>query len=325
MDRKPFRIIFMGTPEFAVPSLAALLEHSFTVVAVVTSPDKPAGRGLKLAEPAVKRFAITRNLQILQPENLKDPGFISELEELKPDLHIIVGFRKLPKEVWALPQYGTFNLHASLLPQYRGAAPINWSIINGEKYTGVTTFFIDEEIDTGKIIFQEEVEIDDKENAGDLHDKLAVIGARLVVKTTRAISDNNYPQVDQNKLLENIRGELKRAPKIFREHCRIDWSMDPERVYNFIRGLSPYPAAWTEVINHSGEKFILKVYSSKKYLSSHQEKNGTISTDGKTYLRVAVSEGYIGILELQIEGKSRMGISEFLRGFRMAGCRMDSL
>jgi methionyl-tRNA formyltransferase len=311
-----FRIVFMGTPEFAVASLKALVDANFDVVAVVTVPDKPAGRGQKLQESDVKRFAKELGLPILQPEKLKDPDFVSQLRSFQADLNVVVAFRMLPEIVWRMPRCGTINLHGSLLPQYRGAAPINWAVINGDSSTGVTTFLIEKEIDTGKIIHSEEVVIAENDNAGTLHDKLMVTGANLLVKTVGAIEINHYPQVDQQLTLPANKA-LSGAPKIFKETCRIVWNADIAKIYNFIRGLSPYPAAWTTFVNQqTNETISAKIFEAEKELCSHQKETGFIDTDGKRYMNVAVPGGFLKIRNLQLEGKKRLGIEEFLRGFK---------
>jgi len=295
----------MGTPEFAVPSLQILVENGFHVVAVITAPDKPKGRGQKLATSPVKDYAVSQNIPVLQPTNLKSPEFIEELRSYQANLQIVVAFRMLPEMVWDMPEIGTFNLHASLLPQYRGAAPINWAIINGEKETGVTTFFLKHEIDTGNIIFQEKEPIEEDDNVGDLYGRLMERGAGLVLKTVQAIQTGDYPQLAQNES-----GEIKHAPKIFKETCEIDWSKSSEEVYNFIRGLSPYPAAWT-MINDTQ----FKIYKAEKLeLTSAGEKPGDYSTDNKTYLHIQTGGNALSIKELQMEGKKRMEIEDFLRG-----------
>lgn len=307
--KQELRIVFMGTPEFAVPSLEILLLNGCNVVGVITAPDKPGGRGLELQQSAVKKFSLQHHLKILQPEKLKDPLFVEELKSLQPDLQIVVAFRMLPEIVWQLPRIGTFNLHGSLLPQYRGAAPINRAIINGETETGVTTFFLQHEIDTGKIIFQEKIPIGDNETAGELYDRMKHIGAELVLKTVQAIEAGSYPQTEQN----NMAG-LKKAPKIFTDDCLIQWNNDVTSIFNQIRGLSPYPSAFTLL-----QKKTLKIFSANKIRTPHQHRAGEISTDGKTYLRFAAADGYIDVTELQLEGKKRMKTEEFLRGFRLNG------
>lgn len=298
----------MGTPDFAVESLKYLVENGKNVVAVITAPDKPAGRGQKIHETAVKKYAVSQNIPVLQPPKLKDPEFLKELASYKADLQVVVAFRMLPELVWAMPSKGTFNLHGSLLPQYRGAAPINWAIINGEIETGVTTFFIEKEIDTGKIIFSEKTPIGPNENAGDIHDRLMEIGGKLVLKTVNAIEKGAYPQVEQDHS-----AALKSAPKIFKEDCEIDWSKSAEEIHNFIRGMSPYPTAWTTL----GDK-TLKVFGSEivESFDKENQKNDGISSDGKSFLQFKCGTGAINILVLQLEGKRRMNVKDFLAGYR---------
>ena len=298
------RIIFMGTPEFAVASLEALVQAKFNVVAVVTAPDKPQGRGLKLTPSPVKECAVKHGLTVLQPTNLKSPDFIESLRSLRANLQIVVAFRMLPEVVWAMPELGTFNLHASLLPQYRGAAPINWAIINGEKQTGITTFFLKHEIDTGSIIFQETEPIHDNDTVGSLYERLMIKGAGLVVKTTRAIQEGNYPSIPQTDA-----GEIKHAPKLFKETCEIKWGSAGKNIVNLIRGLNPYPAAWTTL---NGKNF--KVFGAESQRGDGNEPTGTIKSDNKNYLYVKCADGWISILELQPEGKKKMTIGEFFRG-----------
>ena len=301
------RIIYMGTPDFAVPSLEILVESGFNVVAVITAPDKPKGRGQKLMTTPVKDCAVKHNIPVLQPTNLKAPEFVEELRSYEANLQIVVAFRMLPEIVWNMPAIGTFNLHASLLPQYRGAAPINWAVINGETETGLTTFFLKHEIDTGKIIYQEKEPIDESDTVGDLYTRLMHKGAQLVLKTVRAIAAGDYPQIDQD---ENQ--ELKKAPKIFRETCQVDWTQSTADVYNFIRGLSPYPAALTMVAAKN-----LKLYKVEK-MTDHEGiaglKPGEYATDNKNYLYFKTLNGGINVLELQLEGKRKMEIRELLRG-----------
>ena len=309
---KKLRIVFMGTPEFSVPMLDTLLASSHQVVGVVTAPDKPAGRGMQTMESEVKKFAKEKSLYILQPEKLKNENFIAELKSLNADLFVVVAFRMLPEVIWRLPPLGTINLHASLLPQYRGAAPINWAIINGEKETGVTTFFIQHEIDTGKIIFQEKIPIRDDENVGELYAELMQLGAKVLRKTVDAIAENNYPQIPQDHITD-----IKHAPKIFKETCKIDWSKDADYNYNFIRGLSPYPAAFTLL---DGKVF--KIYKAAKDSSVEGSFNTDINTvtyqtDGKSYLRFFCRTGAIDVLECQLEGKRKMSVEEFLRGVKL--------
>lgn len=302
------RIIFMGTPEFAVPSLEILVANRYNVVAVITAPDKPQGRGQKIVHSPVKACALKRGIPVLQPVNLKAPQFLEELKSYEANLHIVVAFRMLPEVVWAMPALGTFNLHASLLPQYRGAAPINWAIIRGEKETGVTTFFLKHEIDTGSIIFQEKEPIHENDDAGTLYERLMARGAQLVLKTVRAIEAGTHPSQPQE---ENI--TIKHAPKIFKETCQIDFTQTSEQVRNFIRGLSPYPAAWCSL---NGK--IFKIY--KTTVIQHPSDNktpGAISTDGKSYLYLKTSDGWIAVDELQPEGKKRMSVAEFFRGNKL--------
>lgn len=311
---KRLRIIFMGTPEFAVASLDALLNSEHEVVAVVTVPDKPAGRGQKLQQSAIKQFAAGKGLPVLQPEKLRDESFLEELKGYAADLFVVVAFRMLPEVVWQMPPMGTFNLHGSLLPRYRGAAPINWAIINGDSKSGVTTFFLKHEIDTGNIIFQEEVAIAPDDNAGILHDNLMEVGAKLVVKTTNAIAEGNVTLMSQEELIQ--RGyEPVHAPKIFKDDCRITWTNGIDAIQNHIRGLSPYPAAWFEIVK-DGQPNNVKVYRSQKEEVSHNHPVGTIVSDGKTFVKVACADGYISILELQLAGKKRMPIKDFLLGFK---------
>lgn len=297
------RIVFMGTPEFAVPSLNKLIENSYDVAAVVTVPDKAAGRGLKFRSSAVKDAAIQVRIPVLQPVNLKDKDFIAELKKIKADLQIVIAFRMLPKEVWEIPAMGTFNLHASLLPQYRGAAPINHAIINGETQTGLTTFFIDDKIDTGEILLQEIVNINEDETAGELHDKLMIKGSELVLKTVDFIASGKAVSTPQKES-----GILKKAPKIFKEDCRINWNLKLDTLYNFIRGLSPYPAAWTKLNAKQ-----LKIFKVKKEIVHHTFENGKLIVE-KDMLKIAVKGGFIIPLELQTEGKRRMVASDWLRG-----------
>ncbi len=299
----------MGTPDFAVASLDALIKAGFDVVGVITAPDKPAGRGQKIHQSAVKQYAEKHQLYTLQPEKLKDKTFLKELEALKADLQVVVAFRMLPEVVWNMPPKGTINLHASLLPQYRGAAPINWAIINGEKETGVTTFFLKHEIDTGDILFYEKVAITDDMIAGELHDELMNVGATLLTKTVTAIKNGDYKELPQDTFDDTV---LKHAPKIFKDDCRINWEEPLERVYNHIRGLSPYPAAFT---TFQGK--LLKLYRADKELVNHETLPGDFISDGKTFLKFATPDGYISLKEIQLEGKKRMKIDEFLRGIKV--------
>ena len=301
------KIVFMGTPDFAVASLDALVQANFDVVAVVTAPDKPAGRGQKLSESAVKKYAVEKGIAVLQPEKLKNPEFIEQLKSYQADLQVVVAFRMLPEVVWNMPPKGTINLHGSLLPQYRGAAPINHAIINGEKESGVTTFFLTHEIDTGNIILSESTPIADNETAGDLHDKLMHIGANLLVKTLKAIEAGEVSEQPQPQS-----GNLKHAPKIFKEDCKIDWNNPAQMIYNLIRGLSPYPTAFTFLNDKT-----LKIFKAE---IEHKEPGivaGGFLTDGKTFLKFAAKDGFIKLLDIQYEGKKRMPIEDFLRGIRL--------
>ncbi len=301
---RKLRIIFMGTPEFAVESLKKLVESGYNVVGVITAPDKPKGRGQKLTFSPVKEFAVEKNIPVLQPTNLKSPEFVEELKSYGANLFVVVAFRMLPEVVWSIPEYGTFNLHASLLPQYRGAAPINWAIINGETETGVTTFFIKHEIDTGSVIFQEKEPISKNDNVGALYERLMRKGAKLVVKTVKAIEKNEYqlsPQLDD--------GNLKHAPKIFKEDCEIKWNQPAEKVRNFIRGLSPYPAAWSDIDDNH-----YKIYEVAKTKEKSSGVPGDFYTDEKTYLKIECLDELLSVKELQQQGKKRMKIEEFLRG-----------
>lgn len=315
-DIKDFRIVYMGTPEFAVEPLKALVENGFNVVGVITNPDKPAGRGQKISESAVKKYAQKAGLNILQPEKFRNPDFLKELEELNADLQIVVAFKMLPEVVWSMPKYGTLNLHASLLPQYRGAAPINWAIINGEKETGVSTFLLQHEIDTGDVLFSEKIAIAETDNVEVIYTKLMNIGANLVVKTANAIRLNEFDTVSQKELIANDI-ELKAAPKIFKEDCKVNWTQPMQTIYNLIRGLSPYPAAWSELINkETGKVLSFKVFETQKIQQEHNLTIGDIDTDKKTYIRIAVKEGFIQINDLQLSGKKRMKVADLLRGFQ---------
>jgi len=306
----------MGTPDFAVASLRILVENKYEVVGVITMPDKPAGRGHKVQFSPVKQYALEQNLRLLQPEKLKDEAFLEELRRLQADLQIVVAFRMLPEVVWNMPKFGTFNLHASLLPQYRGAAPINWAIINGDKETGATTFFLTHEIDTGKIIQQEKIAIAETDNVGIVHDKLMEMGAKLVKKTVDMLIEGKIDAVDQAQFIHPGL-ELKAAPKIFKETCQVAVSWNVERVYNFVRGMSPHPTAWVELqFPNQVEKMTLKVFETEKEICDHELAVGTVVTDGKKYAKVALSDGYINLKSVQIAGKKRMEIGELLRGMR---------
>lgn len=303
------RIIFMGTPEFAVPSLNKLYEAGYDIVGVVTAPDKPAGRGMQLSESAVKKYAVENNLSVLQPEKLKDPVFIETLQSLNADLQVVVAFRMLPEIVWNMPPLGTINLHASLLPQYRGAAPINWAIINGEKQTGVTTFKLQHQIDTGNILLQEKIPVADDETAGSLHDKMMYTGAQLLLQTIRQIENGTIQEMVQPSTADL--SVLKSAPKIFNETCEINWNQPVDKIYNLIRGLSPYPTAFTYL-----DEKKLKIFSSEKEKTNESNEPGKILTDHKTFLKFCATDGYISLKEIQLEGKKRMNIQDFLRGYR---------
>lgn len=310
------RIVYMGTPDFAVLPLKKLVESGCHVVGIVTNPDKPAGRGQQLQESAVKKYAREAGLKILQPEKFRNEDFLKELADLQADLQVVVAFKMLPEVVWNMPRLGTVNLHASLLPDYRGAAPINWVIMNGEKETGVTTFLLKHEIDSGNIIFQEKVEIPEEMTAGELHDLLMCKGADLLLETVDAIALGDYPLVDQSALLGGR--EPIHAPKIFKDDMKIDWKRPLESIYNHIRGLSPFPTAWTELQHRtSGARCTLKIFKAEKCFGEPACVEGTIKTDGKKAFEVCVKGGMLRILELQLAGKRRMGVEEFLRGFRL--------
>jgi methionyl-tRNA formyltransferase len=304
---RDIRIVFMGTPDFAVTILQHLVENKYNVVGVITAADKPAGRGRKLNESAVKKYALSQNLPILQPKNLKNEDFQNELKNLNANLQIVVAFRMLPSGVWKMPVYGTFNLHASLLPEYRGAAPIHWAIINGETKTGVTTFFIDDKIDTGEIILQKEIDILENETVGTLHDKLMYLGASLVTKTVDLIIDNKVTTVKQPEL------EEKSAPKLYPHNSKIDWSKDLDSLYNHIRGLNPFPAAWTTIKNGK-EEISAKIYKVSKEKEAHMFKTGKIITTKKT-LKVAIKDGFLNIHEIKLSGKKKMEAISLLNGF----------
>ncbi|NNF74514.1 MAG: methionyl-tRNA formyltransferase [Flavobacteriaceae bacterium] len=309
--KRELNIIFMGTPEFAVSSLEALIENHYKVVAVVTAPDKPAGRGRKMNTSAVKQYALSKGLTVLQPKRLKNEYFLKVLQALHVNLIVVVAFRMLPESVWRLPKYGTFNLHASLLPQYRGAAPINWAIINGETQTGVTTFFIDDKIDTGELILKREVEIDADETAGSLHDKLKAMGSQLVIETVKLIEQDDVSTKPQS---EN--SELKSAPKLNPENCKIEWQKSQKAVNDLIRGLSPYPAAWC-ILKNGEETQRIKIYKAERIESENKAEAGSIQADKKSLL-VACDDGWISILELQLAGKRKMDIKSLLNGYAFA-------
>lgn len=321
----------MGTPDFAVEALRQLVEGGYNVVGVITMPDKPAGRGHKIQYSPVKQYALEQNLPLLQPEKLKDEAFVEALREWKADLQIVVAFRMLPEVVWNMPRLGTFNLHASLLPQYRGAAPINWAVINGDTETGITTFFLKHEIDTGEVIQQVRVPIADTDNVEVVHDKLMMLGGKLVLETVDAILNGTVKPIPQEEIA--VVGELRPAPKIFKETCRIDWNQPVKKIYDFIRGLSPYPAAWSELIASEKESVVVKIFEVEKIVKKNDKrcrnsrgrfcKVGSIETDGKKYIKVSVPGGFVSILSLQLPGKKRLKIDELLRGYHLEdGCKM---
>ena len=310
MEKKDLRIIYMGTPEFAVAPLRALVENEYNIVAVITMPDKPAGRGHKLQYSPVKEYALQAGLPVLQPEKLKDEGFVEELRSYKADLQIVVAFRMLPEVVWNMPRLGTFNLHASLLPQYRGAAPINWAIINGEKKTGVTTFFLKHDIDTGDMIMQRSLEIGEDENVGSLYDRLMALGTETVLQTMDQILAGTVQPVPQPELPSEV---LRSAPKIFRETCEIDFSKTAQEVHNFVRGLSPYPAAWGK-LTIAGEEKVVKIFAVRPIQQNHHLPYGTLQIEDKKTMRVAVADGFVEILELQLPDKKRMTAQALLNG-----------
>lgn len=315
MDKKDLRIVYMGTPEFAVESLKRLVEGGYNIVGVITMPDKPMGRHGSVLQPSpVKQYAVSQGLKVLQPEKLKNEEFVAELRSLNADLQIVVAFRMLPEVVWSMPRLATFNLHASLLPQYRGAAPINWAVINGDTETGITTFFLKHEIDTGEIIDQVRVPIADTDNVEVVYERLMRLGGDLVLKTVDAILEGSVKTIPQEELAQV--GELRPAPKIFKETCRIDWTIGVKRIYDFVRGLSPYPAAWTELYQEGTDPVVLKIFETEKLFCEHSLAPGTIVTDCKTYFKIASSDGYVNVLSLQLAGKKRMEINDFLRGYR---------
>lgn len=318
MNRQDFRIVFMGTPDFAVGSLRALVEGGYNVVAVVTMPDKPVGRHQsELSQSAVKQYAVAHNIPVLQPEKLKDPDFLEELRSYRADLQVIVAFRMLPEAVWDMPPHGTFNLHASLLPQYRGAAPINWAIINGDTETGVTTFLLDHEIDTGRIIHQAHTPITEEDNVETVHDRLRDIGAGVVTQTVDDIIAGNIRPIDQDTLTTDT--EIRHAPKIFKDTCRLAFDLPVKRAFDFVRGMSPYPAAWTELVEENGKRTMLKIYATTREEISVAEAPGTVLTNGKTYFKIAFPDGYLALTQLQLAGKKRMTVTDFLRGYHPEG------
>ncbi|MCD4679189.1 MAG: methionyl-tRNA formyltransferase [Bacteroidales bacterium] len=316
--KKDLKIVFMGSPDFAVDSLDVLVKHGYNIAGVVTVPDKPAGRGQMIRQSPVKEYALKHGLKILQPFDLRDLGFINELSSLNAHLQFVVAFRILPKIIWDMPPAGTINLHASLLPQYRGAAPINWAIINGELKTGVTTFFLDEKVDTGNIIFSETLEIGLDETAGELHDRLKKTGSELVLKTVKAIQNSNFVSTNQKTLFEHQSG-LKKAPKIFKDDCKLDWTKCAVEIHNKIRGLSPYPTAYTELISPDDIKYYIKIYKSSLETTEHNFSTGQIITEGGAFMKIAVKDGFIFLEEIQISGKKKMNVKDFLLGFNLTG------
>lgn len=311
MTLKDLRIVFMGTPEFAVASLDALIQAGCNIVGVITAPDKPAGRGMQLTESAVKKYAVEKDLHILQPEKLKNEIFLEELKAIQADIQVVVAFRMLPEVVWNMPRMGTINVHGSLLPQYRGAAPINWAVINGEKETGVTTFKLQHTIDTGDILLQQSMLIGNDETVGEIHDKMKLIGAATLVKTIQGLVNKSIQEKQQVTSTQQQATDLKHAPKIFSETCSIDWHKPVDEIHNLIRGLSPYPAAFTMLANKK-----LKIFKSSKELAQHQPEVGKVFTDNKAYLKFSCSDGFIHVLDMQLEGKKRLLIEEFLHGYR---------
>lgn len=315
MKKEDLRIVYMGTPDFAVESLRRLVEGGYHIVGVITMPDKPIGRHqTELQASPVKRYALEQGLTVLQPTSLKDPKFLEELRNLQADLQIVVAFRMLPEAVWGMPRLGTFNLHAALLPQYRGAAPINWAIINGDEQTGITTFFLDHEIDTGNVIQRVAIPILDSDNAEDVHDKLMLLGAELVVETVDNILADRVKPIPQSELETDE--PLRPAPKIFKETCRIDWTVGVKRAYDFVRGLSPYPAAWTELLN-GNKRTVLKVYATEKEFCQVSEPVGRLLSSEDGGLKVVLADGYLHLKTIQLAGKKRMDIADFMRGFRL--------
>lgn len=315
MNKEDLRIVYMGTPEFAVESLRCLVEGGYNVVGVITMPDKPVGRHGSVLQPSpVKQYAVEHGLRVLQPEKLKEEAFVEELRSLKADLQIVVAFRMLPEVVWNMPPMGTFNLHASLLPQYRGAAPINWAVVNGDKETGITTFFLKHEIDTGEVIQQVRVPILEEDNVGDVYDKLMVLGGKLVVETVDNLIAGKVTSIPQEQMMTDE--PLRPAPKIFKETCRINWDQSIDKIYNFVRGFSPYPAAWTELC--IGENVqVLKIYETTKEYTTPSDPVGALVADGKHGLKIAASDGYISVKSLQLAGKKRMSVKDFLCGFKI--------
>lgn len=315
MTKSDLRIIYMGTPDFAVESLRMLVERGYNVVAVVTMPDKPAGRGYKIQYSPVKQYALSVGLPLLQPANLKDEEFLEELRSYRADLQIVVAFRMLPQVVWDMPPMGTFNLHASLLPQYRGAAPLNWAIINGDKETGITTFFLKHEIDTGRVIQRRSTPISETDNVGIIHDRLMMMGAEMVCETVDNIIAGNVVAIEQDELMTNE--PLRPAPKIFKDTCHLDFSRTADELYNHVRGLSPYPAAWCEWVAPDGTVSSVKIYEATRRVVSHSLACGTIVTDGKHSIEIACADGFLSLQSLQLAGKKRLAVDELLRGFKL--------
>ncbi len=316
MTKEDLRIVYMGTPEFAVESLKRLVEGGYNVVGVVTMPDKPMGRHQDvLSESAVKKYAVEKGLKVLQPVKLKDEAFVEELRSLKADLQIVVAFRMLPEVVWSMPRFGTFNAHASLLPHYRGAAPINWAVINGDTETGMTTFFLKHEIDTGDVIQQVKIPIADDDNVEVVHDKLMALSGDLVLETVDNIIAGTVKSIPQSEMCDCT--ELRPAPKIFKETCMIDWNKTTKQVYDFVRGLSPYPAAWTTLVAPDGKELVMKFFTTEKLIGEGGTV-GSVRTDGKKSFDIALHDGYLRIKELQIAGKKRMDVESFLRGFKLS-------
>lgn len=326
MNKEDLRIVYMGTPDFAVPSLDALVQGGYNVVGVITMPDKPAGRGHKVQYSPVKEYALAHNLPLLQPERLKDETFLSDLKAWQADLQIVVAFRMLPEVVWNMPRCGTFNLHAALLPQYRGAAPINWAVMNGDSKTGVTTFFLDHDIDTGRVILKEETDIAPDECVGSVHDRLMELGKGLVLRTVDLVLEadgeiDRIPTISQDTMMKDLVSatgiaDLRPAPKIFKETCHIDWTASSRTIYNQVRGLSPYPAAWTELTLSSGD-ILSPVKVFRVSVVEGKAEPGTITSDGKNYIHVGCADGVIALEELQLPGKKRMDVKALLNGFRL--------
>jgi len=310
------KIIFMGTPEFAVPCLDILIQNNYNVVAIVTVPDKPAGRGQQLNQSAIKKYALQNNLKLLQPEKLKDENFIEELKYLKADLQIVVAFRMLPEIVWNMPKLGTYNLHGSLLPKYRGAAPINWAIINGDIESGVTTFKLKHEIDTGNILLQQKVKINSATTAGELHDELMNVGSKLILKTVQQIEQSVKINTELNFILQKDI-QASHAPKIFKETCKLNWNNDVVKIYNLVRGLSPYPTAYTNLNNKNSSLQLVKIYSATFEKTEHNKLNGELTSDNKTNLKVYCKNGILTVCSLQLQGKKQMSVEDFLRGFKL--------